>query len=83
MKASNGLYLTLLHARAYVEGLIGFDTNYKIHIAPELKQHQFESGYVSNFKKYEGKSLNISDVTVKPDPTYLEWHMDTVFRKAI
>lgn len=81
MKASNGIFLNILYARAFVEGLIGFDTNYKIHFSPELQSHKLENGY-HLFKRYEGESLKLGDVVVKPDVNFLEWHMDTVFKGA-
>lgn len=82
MKASNGILLNLLYARAFVEGLIGFDTDYKIYFSSELKQHKLGSGY-HLFKRYEGEHLQLGDVVVKPDINFLEWHMDTVFNKIL
>lgn len=79
--ASNGICLTILYARAFLEGLIGIDPQYKIHISSSLKYHQFDKGYFSLFKKYDGTELAIKDVLVKPNPQFLEWHMDTVFDK--
>lgn len=83
MKTSNGICLSLIYARAFVEGLIGFDENYKIHLSNYLKKHQFDNSYYALFKKYEGTSLVINDVVVKPDTQFLQWHMDTVFNKSI
>lgn len=79
--ASNGLCLTILYARAFLEGLIGIDAQYRVHISEELKSHQFENGYYSLFKKYEGSELSIKDVVIKPNPQFLELHMDTIFEK--
>ena len=79
--ASNGILLTLLYARAFTEGLIGFDQKYRIHLSSELKSHQFDKGYYSLFRRYDGSELGISDVLIKPNPEYLEWHMDTIFDK--
>ena len=81
LDASNGICLTILYARAYVEGLIGFDKNYKIHLSSELKKYQFDKGYFSLFKKIDGAYLGINDVAIKPNVDYLEWHMDTIFDK--
>lgn len=82
MKASNGILLNLLYARAYVEGLIGFDTKYKIHFSLDIKKHKFEDGF-HLFKRYEGEHLQLGDVIIKPDTAFLEWHMDTVFNKTL
>lgn len=79
--ASNGLCLTILYARAFMEGLIGIDTQYRVHISSELKSHQFDKGYYSLFKKYDGSELSIKDVVIKPNPQFLELHMDTIFDK--
>jgi len=81
LDASNGIFLNLLYARTYVEGLIGIDKDYKIHISSALKDYQFDKGYYSLFKKYEGASLGINDVAIKPNVDFLEWHMDTIFDK--
>lgn len=82
MNANNGIYLNLLYARAFVEGLIGFDKDFKIHFSSELKKHKFEDGYYV-FQRYEGKHLQLGDVVVKPSESFLEWHMDTVFNKTL
>jgi putative restriction endonuclease len=80
MKADNGLCLTVLYAKAYLDGLIGIDQDYKIHISDDLKSHQMERGYAANFKKYDGESLNLRDVTIRPNPDFLKWHMNSVYR---
>lgn len=79
---SNGICLTLLHAKAFVEGFISFDGDYRLHISPELKQYQFENGYSANFKRYENRQLNLSGVVAKPAPEYLDWHYQTVYRRS-
>ncbi len=79
--ASNGILMTLMYARAFTMGLIGFDQNYIIHLSSKLKLHQFDNGYYSIFKKFDGSELGIKDVLIKPNPAYLEWHMDTIFDK--
>ncbi len=79
--ASNGICFNLLYAKAFSDGLIGIDPQYKIHLSTELKKHQFDKGYYSLFKKYDGANLAIGDVVIKPNPKYLEWHMDTIFEK--
>ena len=80
LKADNGICLTILHAKSYVEGLIGIDGNYRLHISPKLKQYAFENGYSTNFKRYENQVLNFNNVISKPNPDYLNWHMQTVYQ---
>jgi putative restriction endonuclease len=82
LKASNGICLTFLHAKAFVDGLIGFDADYRLHISPELKKFQFKNGYSTNFKRYENKMLSLGDITLKPNPEFLDWHLQTVFRRS-
>lgn len=82
LKASNGICLTILHAKAFVDGLISFDSDYRLHISPELKRYQFENGYSSNFKRYENKQLSLGDIILKPNPEFLDWHFQTVFRRS-
>lgn len=79
MKADNGLLLSLNFAKAYVNGLIGIDDHYIVHLSDDLMTHQFDSNFSSFFRKFEHKQLLLNDVTVKPDKTFLQWHMDTVF----
>lgn len=81
LQASNGIYLNLMLAKAFVDGLIGFDTNYKLKISQELKNQRLDKGYAASFGRYENNELILGDVFAKPEKKYLEWHMDTVFRK--
>lgn len=82
MKASNGLLLNISYAKAYSDGLIGIDKNYKLHIAPNLKKRNADLGYSELFPNtFESKNLILHDAIVKPEPTLLEWHMDTIFNR--
>ncbi len=78
---NNGIYLNITAAKAFTEGLIGFDADYKIYVSETLKSHKFEGGYSQYFGRYEGCKLQINDIIVKPDPQYLQWHMDTIFKR--
>ena len=82
LKADNGLCLTILHAKSYIEGLIGIDADYRFHVSPALKQYAFENGYASNFKRYDNQRLNFNNVISKPNPEYLDWHMQTVYQRV-
>lgn len=82
LKADNGLCLSILHAKAFVEGLISIDSEYRLHISPSLKKYAFEKGYATNFKRYDNHYLPFSNVVSKPNPEYLEWHMNTVFQRV-
>lgn len=81
LKADNGLCLTILHAKAFVDGLIGIDSDYRLHISSTLKKYAFANGYATNFKRYDNMLLSFSNVISKPNPEYLEWHMNTVFQR--
>lgn len=83
LKADNGICLTVLHAKAFVEGLIGIDTDYRLHISPALKQYAFENGYATNFKRYDNQKLSFNKVISKPNPEYLDWHMNTIYQRAV
>ena len=82
LKADNGLCLTILHAKAFVDGLISIDSEYRLHISPSLKKYAFENGYSTNFKRYDNQLLSFNNVISKPNPEYLEWHMNTVFQRV-
>lgn len=79
IKADNGLLLSLNFAKAYVNGLIGIDDHYILHLSDELLSHQFDPNFSTFFRKFERKELLLNDVAVKPDKSFLQWHMDTVF----
>lgn len=76
---ANGILLSLNYAKAFVDGLIGFSPDYHIYISDALRAHQFDTGYAAMFKRYEKATLHVGEVIAKPDPRFLEWHMDTVF----
>lgn len=80
LKAENGLCLTILHAKAFVNGLIGIDADYCFHVSSELKQYVFENGYSTNFKRYDNQKISFGNVISKPNPEFLDWHMQTIYR---
>lgn len=82
LKADNGICLTILHAKAFVEGLIGIDEDYRMHISPRLKKYTFVNGYSSNFKRFDNQTISFSDVIAKPNPEFLNWHMSTIFQRG-
>lgn len=82
LKVENGICLTLLHAKAFVEGYIGIDADYRLHISSEFKKYAFENGYSTNFKRYDNQLLSFKNVIQKPNPEYLDWHMQTIYRRV-
>lgn len=82
LKAENGLCLSLFHAKAFVEGLISIDHDYHLHVSPALKKYSFENGYSANFKRFDNQIIPFNNVISKPNPDFLEWHMQTVFQRV-
>ena len=77
----NGICLSSLYDKAFDKGLMGFDSNYKVVLSQRLKGHCTESYYERYFGCVDRKELDLPNSEFKPDLTFLEYHMDTIFQK--
>jgi len=82
--SQNGIALNALHDKAFVryvsdQGLITFDTDLRLVIAPSLRDHFANATVAQNFKAYEGQPLSFPAEAAGPKAEYLEYHRDKVF----
>lgn len=74
----NGICLSALYDKAFDQGLIGFDSQYKTVISNRIVENEGKDYYEKYFAPIAGRKLTIP-TTFKPEPKFLEWHMDEVF----
>jgi len=80
LNPENGICLSSLYDKAFDKGFIGIKSNYQIMLSKELK--------VQNTKEYYQKYFAPLEKTELAEPTkyfakkeFLEYHLDTIFRK--
>jgi putative restriction endonuclease len=78
----NGIALNALHDKAFDRGLITFDTDLRLVLAPSLRDHFANAAVAQSFKAYEGQPLTFPPEAVGPKPEYLEYHRTELFNKA-
>lgn len=78
----NGIALNALHDKAFDRGLITFDTDLRLVLAPSLRDHFANATVAQNFKAYEGKPLAIPAEAAGPKAEYLDWHRTKLFGKS-
>ena len=81
LNPKNGICLSALYDRAFDKGLIGFDNQYRVILSQQLKEHCIEEYYQQYFGYIDGRTLNIPYEDYKPDVTFLEYHMDCIFKR--
>jgi putative restriction endonuclease len=73
LNPKNGLLLNALHDRAFKNGLITVDEEYKIRVSSVMKRREKVKSIVDNFLQYEGKSILLPKKFL-PDPKFLRAH---------
>lgn len=74
----NGLALNALHDKAFENGLLAIDADYKICISSKLKKDK-EASITNLFSTYEGKTIFIPDKFM-PSTEFLKMHLDERFK---
>lgn len=74
----NGICLSALYDRAFDQGLIGFDSNYRTVLSSHIRENEGKDYYERYFKPISGRQLTMPSM-YKPDTKFLEWHMDNIF----
>ena len=74
----NGICLSAFYDRAFDQGLIGFDSNYRTILSTYIKENDGKDYYERYFKPISGRQLTMPSM-YKPDAKFLEWHMDSIF----
>jgi len=77
----NGLCLSSLHDAAFDSGLITLDANLCVILSPRLKACFPHSALEQNFSVYEGRPIKKPQMLAEPEPEFLAYHRDNVFKK--
>ena len=80
LNPENGLCLSALYDRAFDQGLIGFDNQYRVLLADKLKTYTSELYYEKHFASIEGQTITLPEYH-QPNKLFLEWHRDCIFNK--
>lgn len=75
---SNGLCLNALHDRAFDQGLITIDSEYRIINSKKLKDANMDECSREWFKSYDHKEIILPD-KFYPDKLLIEYHNDMIF----
>lgn len=73
----NGLCLSALHDRAFDQGLISLDSDFRLLISPQVKSHD-DPFVVDSLFAYRGKPIRLPD-KFAPDPQFLRYHRENIF----
>jgi putative restriction endonuclease len=75
----NGLCLSRLHDAAFDQGLMTFDSKFRLILSRRLSASQPEEVVVRFFKVYSGQCLRLTEKIAEPNPAFLKWHRENVF----
>lgn len=79
LNPSNGICLSAHFDKAFDNGLITFDNQYKLVLSPQLKDCATKDYFKIWFKKFEGTSLSLPNKYL-PTQSFLIWHRENVYR---
>lgn len=69
----NGLCLNALHHKAFDNGIITIDTDYRILVSKQAKEHYTTEIFSEFFAKYEGKTITLP-MRFLPSKKFIEYH---------
>tara|TARA_R110002110_G_scaffold147129_2_gene337340 strand:- start:39198 stop:39959 length:762 start_codon:yes stop_codon:yes gene_type:complete len=75
----NGIALNNLYDRAFDEGLLTFDENWKVCLANDLRDHIVDSELSKRILDIEGRELQMPR-RFYPDPAAMDYHRQRVFK---
>ncbi|MEW4529376.1 HNH endonuclease [Maioricimonas sp. JC845] len=78
----NGLCLNSLHDRAFDQGLLTFDSDYRVIVSEELLDQKSLSNEAKAFLAVEGQQLELPE-RFRPDPDALAYHRAEIFRGTV
>lgn len=78
MNPENGICLSAIHDRAFDAGLIGINTDLRLLLSPELKEHKQLPFFDHYFGQFEGKPMTKAQKYL-PRKEFLEYHLNNIF----
>jgi putative restriction endonuclease len=76
----NGICLSALYDKAFDQGLMGFDSHYRVVLSIRITENEGKDYYDKYFAPVTGCELTMPAM-YKPDTVFLEWHMDEIFQR--
>ncbi|MEN2398143.1 HNH endonuclease [Flavobacterium sp. MC2016-06] len=80
MNAENGICLSALYDKAFDKGLISINTNHEVIFSSSLKNKKDTEFYKIHFAPIENQKINSAQKYL-PRKDFLEYHLDTIFKK--
>jgi putative restriction endonuclease len=79
LNPKNGLCFNALHDKAFDQGYLTIDANYKIRLSPRLKTESSEANNIERyFIVYEGQQI-LKPKKFWPNPEFLAYHRENIF----
>jgi predicted restriction endonuclease len=78
----NGLCLSTLHDAAFDAGLITLDNWLSVVLSKRLRSFFPQPALEQNFIPFEGKPIHLPDKLAEPDPDFLRYHREKIFKRA-
>lgn len=80
LNPENGLCLSAIHDKAFDKGLIGIDTDLKIILSKELKDHRKLPFFEPYFGQFENKPIEQAGKYL-PRREFLEYHLQNIYKQ--
>lgn len=80
LNPQNGLCLSCLHDAAFDCGLITVDEKLRLVLSKRLKSFLPQPALEQNFVSYEGKPIRPPDKLAEPEPAFLSFHREKIFK---
>lgn len=77
----NGLCLSALHDAAFDAGLISLDDKLNVLLSKRLRRFFPQPALEQSFVPFEGKPIRLPEKLAEPDPAFLSYHRDEIFRE--
>jgi putative restriction endonuclease len=79
LNPKNGLCFNALHDKAFDQGYLTIDANYKIRLSPRLKTESSEANNIERYSiVYEGQQI-LKPKKFWPNPEFLAYHRENIF----
>jgi len=80
LNPENGICLSALYDKAFDKGLIGITERYEIILSAKINKNRGKDYFEKHFLQLESVKLHLPQKYL-PNPTFLQWHLDTIFNK--
>jgi putative restriction endonuclease len=78
----NGLCLSKLHDAAFDAGLITLDDKLTVVLGQRLRSFFPQPALEQSFVPFEGKTIQLPNKLVEPDPAFLAYHRNDIFGRV-